>query len=112
MFFITWSVVVLLLLVGVLLLPKRAPTAGLLTSGAVFLYCRLGGEGGKWVVFMYCRSGRAVRRETGCCKCRCVSILRGREGHGPCSGDGEGHGGGFSCKAVCCFISVPLVNPS
>ena len=42
MFFITWSVVVLLLLVGVLLLPKRAPTAGLLTSGAVFLYCRSG----------------------------------------------------------------------
>lgn len=40
LFFTTWSLVVLLLLVGVLLLPRRAPTAGLLTSGAVFLYCR------------------------------------------------------------------------
>ena len=38
LFFITWSLVVVLLLVGVLFIPRRAPTAGLLTSGAVFLY--------------------------------------------------------------------------
>ena len=38
LFFITWSLVIMLLLVGVLFVPNRAPTAGLLTSGAVFLY--------------------------------------------------------------------------
>jgi len=38
-FFATWSIIVLLMLVGVLFVPNRAPTAGLLTSGAVFLYC-------------------------------------------------------------------------
>ncbi|KAG1680171.1 hypothetical protein FOA52_000284 [Chlamydomonas sp. UWO 241] len=37
-FFITWSLVIMFLLVGVLFIPNRAPTAGLLTSGAVFLY--------------------------------------------------------------------------
>ena len=39
MFFITWSIVLLLMLIGVLFVPKKAPSAGLLTSGAVFLYC-------------------------------------------------------------------------
>ncbi|EFJ41981.1 hypothetical protein VOLCADRAFT_77374 [Volvox carteri f. nagariensis] len=39
LFFITWNLVVGLLLVGVLFVPGRAPTAGLLTSGAVWLYC-------------------------------------------------------------------------
>ena len=65
MFFITWSVVVLLLLVGVLLLPKRAPTAGLLTSGAVFLYCRsekAGGEGNGALHFSPAGEGGALYR--------------------------------------------------
>ncbi|GIL85121.1 hypothetical protein Vretifemale_13749 [Volvox reticuliferus] len=38
-FFITWNLVLGLLMVGVLFVPGRAPTAGLLTSGAVWLYC-------------------------------------------------------------------------
>ncbi len=38
-FFVTWNLVLGLLMVGVLLVPGRAATAGLLTSGAVWLYC-------------------------------------------------------------------------
>lgn len=39
LFFITWSIVVGFALVGVLFVPRRLEVAGLLTSGAVFLYC-------------------------------------------------------------------------
>ena len=39
LFFITWSLVVGFALVGVLFVPRRLEVAGLLTSGAVFLYC-------------------------------------------------------------------------
>jgi hypothetical protein len=39
LFFITWSLVIGLAMVGVLFLPKRLEVAGLLTSGVVFLYC-------------------------------------------------------------------------
>lgn len=39
LFFITWSLVVGFALVGVLFIPNRLEVAGLLTSGAVFLYC-------------------------------------------------------------------------
>lgn len=39
LFFICWSVVVGCALVGVLFIPRRLEVAGLLTSGAVFLYC-------------------------------------------------------------------------
>jgi hypothetical protein len=38
-FFTTWSLIMGLVLVGVLFVPNRAPSAGLLTSGLVFLYC-------------------------------------------------------------------------
>lgn len=38
LFFTTWSLVVGIVLVAILFIPKRAPTAGLLTSGALFLY--------------------------------------------------------------------------
>ncbi|GLC60406.1 hypothetical protein PLESTB_001608800 [Pleodorina starrii] len=38
-FFITWNLVLGLVLLGVLFVPGRASTAGLLTSGAVWLYC-------------------------------------------------------------------------
>ncbi|GFR44202.1 hypothetical protein Agub_g5385 [Astrephomene gubernaculifera] len=38
-FFITWNLLLGLGLVGLLFVPRRAPTAGLLTSGAVWLYC-------------------------------------------------------------------------
>jgi hypothetical protein len=39
LFFITWSLVIGLALVGVLFIPGRLEVAGLLTSGAVFVYC-------------------------------------------------------------------------
>lgn len=39
LFFITWSLVVGFALVGVLFVPKRLQVAGLMTSGAVFVYC-------------------------------------------------------------------------
>lgn len=39
LFFITWSIVVGFALVGVLFIPKRLEVAGLMTSGAVFVYC-------------------------------------------------------------------------
>ncbi|GAX84985.1 hypothetical protein CEUSTIGMA_g12406.t1 [Chlamydomonas eustigma] len=39
MFFITWSIIIMLALIGVLFIPNKAQTAGLMTSGAVFLYC-------------------------------------------------------------------------
>ncbi|KAF5840654.1 serine incorporator/TMS membrane protein [Dunaliella salina] len=38
LFFSTWSLVVGIALVAILFIPKRAPTAGLLTSGILFLY--------------------------------------------------------------------------
>jgi hypothetical protein len=39
LFFISWSLVVGLGLVGVLFVPRRLEVAGLLTSGVVFMYC-------------------------------------------------------------------------
>jgi len=39
LFLITWSIVVGFALVGVLFVPRRLEVAGLMTSGAVFLYC-------------------------------------------------------------------------
>lgn len=39
LFFITWSLVIGLAMIGVLFLPRRLEVAGLLTSGVVFLYC-------------------------------------------------------------------------
>ncbi|KAG2494433.1 hypothetical protein HYH03_007485 [Edaphochlamys debaryana] len=38
-FFVTWNLVLGLALVGALFVPGRAPSAGLLTSSAVWLYC-------------------------------------------------------------------------
>ncbi|KXZ53768.1 hypothetical protein GPECTOR_6g686 [Gonium pectorale] len=38
-FFVTWNLILGIVLAGILFIPGRAPTAGLLTSGAVWLYC-------------------------------------------------------------------------
>jgi hypothetical protein len=60
LFFITWSIVVGFALVGVLFVPRRLEVAGLLTSGAVFVYC---------CYLMYSALGRApltqCQRSTG-----------------------------------------------
>lgn len=81
-FFITWTIIMMLAMVMVLFVPDRARSAGLLTSGAVFAYCayltlsslssepksdscvRLGGTSSGWI---------QVRRAT--CTIRLSSLL-------------------------------------